>query len=49
MPKLRRSDYHAEPRIQEQMAKERAELGYCRHVKDFVGGQHCYGSIKFPG
>ncbi|XP_052483089.1 nuclear pore complex protein NUP98A isoform X3 [Gossypium raimondii] len=49
MPKLRRSDYYTEPRIQELAAKERAEPGYCRHVKDFVVGRHGYGSIKFLG
>ncbi|KAK8283997.1 hypothetical protein V6Z12_D08G130700 [Gossypium hirsutum] len=47
MPKLRRSDYYTEPRIQELAAKERAEPGYCRRVKDFVVGRHGYGSIKF--
>ncbi|GJU18336.1 peptidase S59, nucleoporin [Tanacetum coccineum] len=30
-------------------AKERAEPGYCRRVKDFVVGRHGYGSIKFFG
>ncbi|XP_015574478.1 nuclear pore complex protein NUP98A isoform X1 [Ricinus communis] len=49
MPKLRRSDYYTEPRIQELAAKERAEPGFCRHVKDFVVGRHGYGSIKFLG
>ncbi|XP_017611067.1 nuclear pore complex protein NUP98A-like isoform X3 [Gossypium arboreum] len=49
MPKLRRSDYFTEPRIQELAAKERAEPGYCRRVKDFVVGRHGYGSIKFLG
>ncbi|KAA3475918.1 nuclear pore complex protein NUP98A-like isoform X2 [Gossypium australe] len=49
MPKLRRSDYFTEPRIQELAAKERAEPGYCCHVKDFVVGRHGYGSIKFLG
>ncbi|KAK8587283.1 hypothetical protein V6N13_086277 [Hibiscus sabdariffa] len=47
MPKLRRSDYFTEPRIQELAAKERAEPGYCRRVKNFVVGRHGYGSIKF--
>ncbi|TYH28025.1 hypothetical protein ES288_A02G112600v1 [Gossypium darwinii] len=41
--------HRAEPRIQELAAKERAEPGYCRHVKDFVVGRHGYGSIKFLG
>ncbi|KAL1568834.1 nuclear pore complex protein NUP98A-like [Salvia divinorum] len=49
MPKLRHSDYYTEPRIQELAAKERAEPGYCRHVKDFVVGRHGYGSINFFG
>ncbi|KAG6688088.1 hypothetical protein I3843_11G106400 [Carya illinoinensis] len=49
MPKLRRSDYYTEPRVQELAAKERAEPGFCRHVKDFVVGRHGYGSIKFLG
>ncbi|XP_051120462.1 nuclear pore complex protein NUP98A [Andrographis paniculata] len=49
MPKLRHSDYYTEPRIQELAAKERAEPGFCRHVRDFVVGRHGYGSIKFFG
>ncbi|KAL2458326.1 Nuclear pore complex protein [Forsythia ovata] len=49
MPKLRHSDYYTEPRIQELAAKERAEPGFCRHVKDFVVGRHGFGSIKFFG
>ncbi|KAK4489244.1 hypothetical protein RD792_005041 [Penstemon davidsonii] len=49
MPKLRHSDYYTEPRIQELAAKERAEPGFSRHVKDFVVGRHGYGSIKFFG
>ncbi|KAL6543950.1 hypothetical protein OROGR_010447 [Orobanche gracilis] len=49
MPKLRHSDYFTEPRIQELAAKERADPGFCRHVKDFVVGRHGYGSIKFFG
>ncbi|KAG6491473.1 hypothetical protein ZIOFF_052824 [Zingiber officinale] len=49
MPKLRRDDYYTIPRIQELAAKERAEPGFCRHVKDFVVGRHGYGSIKFYG
>ncbi|XP_043724099.1 nuclear pore complex protein NUP98A isoform X2 [Telopea speciosissima] len=49
MPKLRHSDYYTEPRIQELAAKERAESGFCRRVKDFVVGRYGYGSIKFIG
>ncbi|XP_071730627.1 nuclear pore complex protein NUP98A isoform X2 [Rutidosis leptorrhynchoides] len=49
MPKLRHSDYYTEPRIQELAAKERADPGFCRRVKDFVVGRHEYGSIKFLG
>ncbi|CAN0840765.1 Nuclear pore complex protein NUP98A [Linum grandiflorum] len=47
MPKLRRADYYTEPRIQELAAKERAEPGFCRRVKDFVVGRRGFGSIKF--
>ncbi|XP_052210736.1 nuclear pore complex protein NUP98A-like [Diospyros lotus] len=49
MPKLRHSDYYTEPRIQELAAKERADPGFCRRVKDFVVGRHGYGSIRFFG
>ncbi|GAB4825977.1 hypothetical protein Ancab_008846 [Ancistrocladus abbreviatus] len=49
MPKLRHSDYYTEPRIQELAAKERAEPGFCRRVKNFIVGRHGYGSIKFLG
>lgn len=49
MPKLRRSDYYTEPRIQELAAKERAEPGFCCRVKDFTVGRHGFGSIKFFG
>lgn len=49
MPKLRQSDYYTEPRIQELAAKERAEPGFCRRVKDFIVGRHGFGSIKFIG
>lgn len=49
MPKLSHGDYYTEPRIAELAAKERAEPGYCRRVKDFVVGRKGYGSIKFFG
>ncbi|KAH9611613.1 hypothetical protein KSS87_009977 [Heliosperma pusillum] len=49
LPKLGQSDYYTEPQIQELADKERAEPGYCRHVKDFVVGRRGYGSIKFLG
>lgn len=49
MPKLRHSDYYIQPKVQELAAKERAELGYCRRVKDFVVGRQGYGSVKFLG
>ncbi|XP_020101424.1 nuclear pore complex protein NUP98A isoform X2 [Ananas comosus] len=50
MPKLRHADgYYTEPRVQELAAKERAEPGFCRRVKDFVVGRRGYGSIKFYG
>ncbi|GJV59197.1 peptidase S59, nucleoporin [Tanacetum coccineum] len=47
--KLQQPDYYTEPQISELEAKERAEPGYCRRVKDFVVGRHGYGSIKFFG
>ncbi|WOL15771.1 nuclear pore complex protein [Canna indica] len=49
MPKLRQDEYYTVPRIQELAAKERAEPGFCRRVKDFVVGRHGYGSIKYFG
>ncbi|CAK9154997.1 unnamed protein product [Ilex paraguariensis] len=49
VPKLRHSDYYTEPQIQELAAKERAEPGFCRRVKEFVVGRRGYGSIKFLG
>ena len=49
MPKLRHPDYYIQPRIQELAAKERAEPGYCRRVKNFVVGRHGYGFIEFLG
>ncbi|CAL0316652.1 unnamed protein product [Lupinus luteus] len=49
MPKLRHSDYYTLPRIHELAAKERAEPGFCSHVKDFVIGRQGYGSIRFLG
>lgn len=49
MPKLWHSDYYIQPKVQELAAKERAELGYCRRVKDFVVGRQGYGSVKFLG
>ncbi|XP_061342634.1 nuclear pore complex protein NUP98A isoform X2 [Gastrolobium bilobum] len=49
MPKLRRSDYYTLPRIHELAAKERAEPGFCSHVKEFVVGRQGYGSIRFLG
>ncbi|KAF5185855.1 Nuclear pore complex protein nup98-nup96 [Thalictrum thalictroides] len=42
-------DYYTKPSIEELEAKERAEAGFCRRVKDFVIGRHGYGSIKFLG
>eukprot|EP00271_Cylindrocystis_brebissonii_P013675 TRINITY_DN3377_c0_g2_i3.p1 TRINITY_DN3377_c0_g2~~TRINITY_DN3377_c0_g2_i3.p1 ORF type:complete len:304 (+),score=61.02 TRINITY_DN3377_c0_g2_i3:103-912(+) len=47
MPKLRSNDYYTEPRVQELAAKERAEPGYCRKVKDFTVGRKGYGSVKW--
>lgn len=49
MPKLNSHEYYTQPRIEELAAKERAEPGFCSHVKDFVIGRHGYGSIKFFG
>ncbi|KAL6640623.1 hypothetical protein ACP70R_008973 [Stipagrostis hirtigluma subsp. patula] len=49
MPKLPYGDYFIEPSVEELAAKERAEPGYCRRVRDFVVGRHGYGSIKFLG
>ncbi|WVZ55002.1 hypothetical protein U9M48_005723 [Paspalum notatum var. saurae] len=49
LPKLPHADYFTEPSVEELAAKERAEPGYCRRVRDFVVGRHGYGSIKFLG
>lgn len=49
MPKLRHSDYFTDPKVQELAALERADIGYCRRVKDFVVGRKGYGEIKFLG
>ncbi|KAF5196486.1 Nuclear pore complex protein nup98a [Thalictrum thalictroides] len=49
MPKLKHADYYTEPGIQELVAKERVEPGFCQHVKNFVVGRHGYGIIKFIG
>ena len=49
MPKLTQADYFMEPSVEELAAKERAEPGYCRRVRDFVVGRQGYGSIKFLG
>lgn len=49
MPRLSNSDYYTKPPIPELVANERAEPGFCRHVKNFVVGRHGYGSIKFLG
>ncbi|KAK3022180.1 hypothetical protein RJ639_045375 [Escallonia herrerae] len=45
----KKSDYYAEPRIQELAEKERAVPGFCCRAKDFVVGRHGCGSIKFLG
>nr|XP_043628573.1 nuclear pore complex protein NUP98B-like [Erigeron canadensis] len=47
--KLQLPDYYTKPQISDLEAKERAEPGFCRRVKDFVVGRHGYGSIKFLG
>ncbi|XP_071699086.1 nuclear pore complex protein NUP98A-like [Rutidosis leptorrhynchoides] len=47
--KLQQLDYYTQPQVSELEANERAEPGFCSHVKDFVIGRHGYGSIKFLG
>lgn len=47
--KLQLPDYYTKPQISELESKERAEPGFCSHVKDFVIGRNGYGSIKFLG
>ncbi|KAJ0700954.1 putative peptidase S59, nucleoporin, nucleoporin peptidase S59 [Helianthus annuus] len=47
--KLQQPDYYTHPQISELEAKERADPGFCRHVKEFVVGRYGYGSIKFLG
>lgn len=49
LPKLQHADYYTIPSIEELAAKERAEPGFCRSVKDFVVGRREFGSIKFIG
>lgn len=50
LPKLPDGEeYYTEPSLVELAAKEKAEAGFCRHVKDFVVGRQGYGSIKFLG
>ncbi|PSS00336.1 Nuclear pore complex protein like [Actinidia chinensis var. chinensis] len=49
MPQLRRTDYYTQPQIHDLAVNERANPGFCSHVKDFVVGRHGYGSIKFLG
>ncbi|XP_040385271.1 nuclear pore complex protein NUP98A [Oryza brachyantha] len=49
VPKLVHADYYTEPSLEELAAKERAEPGYCSHVRDFAVGRHGYGSIQFIG
>ncbi|KAL5713823.1 Nuclear pore complex protein nup98a [Ranunculus cassubicifolius] len=49
LPKFNYTDYYTKPAIQDLAAKERAEPGFCQHVKDFVIGRHGYGSIHFLG
>ncbi|KAL5701075.1 hypothetical protein ACHQM5_026453 [Ranunculus cassubicifolius] len=36
LPKLNYTDYYTEPAIQDLVVKERAEPGFCQHVKDFT-------------
>ncbi|KAH7867362.1 hypothetical protein Vadar_032493 [Vaccinium darrowii] len=49
MPRLSHSDYYTKPQIHELVANERAEPGFCCHVKNFLVGRHGYGSIMFVG
>uniref|UniRef100_A0A7C8ZXX9 Peptidase S59 domain-containing protein n=1 Tax=Opuntia streptacantha TaxID=393608 RepID=A0A7C8ZXX9_OPUST len=49
MPKLQHSDYYTQPWIEKLAVKEMAEPWFCRQVKDFIVGQHGYGSITFHG
>lgn len=49
MPKLQCPEYYTIPPIDELVAKEKTEPGFCRRVKDFVVGRYGYGSIKFSG
>ena len=49
MPKLRSDDYYTEPKIAELAARERAEAGYCRRVKEFTVGRRQYGRVKWAG
>lgn len=49
LPKLQCPDYYIKPPVEELAAKERAEPGFCRRVKEFVVGREGYGSIRFLG
>ncbi|KAG6408679.1 hypothetical protein SASPL_131697 [Salvia splendens] len=50
LPKLPAGvEYYTEPSLRELAAKEMAEAGFCRHVKDFVVGRQGHGSITFLG
>ncbi|XP_042009968.1 nuclear pore complex protein NUP98A-like isoform X2 [Salvia splendens] len=42
-------EYYTEPSLRKLAAKEIAEAGFCRRVKDFVVGRKGHGSIKFLG
>ncbi|XP_057766384.1 nuclear pore complex protein NUP98B-like isoform X2 [Salvia miltiorrhiza] len=50
LPKLPDGEeYYTEPSLCKLAAKEMAEAGFCKHVKDFVVGRQGYGNIKFLG
>lgn len=49
LPRFSHPEYYTEPCVEELAAKERAELGFCRRVRNFVVGRHGYGHIKFEG
>uniref|UniRef100_A0A803L9M0 Peptidase S59 domain-containing protein n=1 Tax=Chenopodium quinoa TaxID=63459 RepID=A0A803L9M0_CHEQI len=49
LPKLQRSDYYTEPKIEKLASIERSNPGFCSHVKDFVVGRDGFGWVKFYG
>ncbi|XP_021775461.1 nuclear pore complex protein NUP98A-like isoform X2 [Chenopodium quinoa] len=49
LPKLQRSDYYTEPKIEKLASIESSNPGFCSHVKDFVLGRDGFGWVKFYG